>query len=543
MRKLWFFVGLATIIVVLLVVGAIYFFQGEQEEEEPISTSAQPMPSPSEQQAWESVYIPGYDSNPDPFVLTDPADASGETITANFAFDPSGVNPAGALGLSFDATDLASEVWDSPESNLALTLHELDSPVLRFGGNGVDRRMWWTSSDESAPDWAEATVTPADLERVAVVAEAVDASITVVLDLGHDDAERAADMALYAQQAFGDRLLAVTVGNEPNGFYHPNQPQLEVRDEDWGPEAYQESLIEYTEAIEAVAPGLQIAGPGAYDAPWWRAFAEADISQSEALSFHWYPLWDCEGPDSSIANPTVEDLTSPAIRDRAEHIIGMARDVADAHGLPLWLEETGPTSCPGTNETSRTHAQALWTVDFVLTSMSAGVERMAFHSTLNACEGGAPMSPVCGLGSYSDPGQIIGARTSFQALMMMGWLPEGTVLTPDVSGDGEVMTHAVLGEDGELAIVVVDLRDPEETEDLAQVDLHAPSGSNDIPSAWRLSQGASLSAETLHEQESSLTALAPIVGEYEDASLDSESALSVGSSPGSVTMLMFEAID
>src|SRR5699024_11431071 len=62
---------------------------------------------------------------------------------------------------------------------------------------------------------------------------------------------------------------------------------------------------------------------------------------------------------SSIANPTVEGLTSPKIRERAHHIVGMGAEVAADHDLPLWMEETGPTSCPGTNDTSRTHAQAL----------------------------------------------------------------------------------------------------------------------------------------------------------------------------------------
>lgn len=262
------------------------------------------------------------------------------------------------MGLSFDATELANPIWDSEESNLTLTLQELDRPVLRFGGNGADRRMWWTSSEEEAPDWAEATVTPEDLERVANVADDVDAQVTITLDLGHDDAARAAAMAAHAQEIFGERLLAVAIGNEPNGYLHENQPQLAVRDESWGPEPYQDALREHSAEIEEAAPDLPIAGPGAYDAPWWQAFAESDVPNQRALTMHWYPLWDCEGPDSSVANPTVEDLTSPAIRERAQHIIGMGAEIADEHDLPLWMEETGPTSRSGTNDTSRTHAQA-----------------------------------------------------------------------------------------------------------------------------------------------------------------------------------------
>lgn len=250
---------------------------------------------------------------------------------------------------------------------------------------------------------------------------------------------------------------------------------------------------------------------------------------------HWYPLWDCEGPDSSIANPTVEDLTSPAIRERAYEMFDMALTVADEHSLPLWLEETGPTSCPGTNETSRTHAQALWTADFVMTAMESGVERLALHSTLNACQGGAPMSPVCAVGPFEDPGQIIGGRTSFLALMMLGWMPDGSVMSPSVSGDGEIMVHGVAGDDGSLAVMIVDLRETEEDTVGVDIDLEGDTGS------WELSQGALLTGTALDAGVSSLGALAPVEGEFAGAELSTSETLTVPSQAGSVTLLVLEA--
>src|SRR5699024_11802470 len=132
------------------------------------------------------------------------------------------------------------------------------------------------------------------LERVPEVAAYVDATVTLALGFGSYAPSRAAAMAAHARDAFGDDLLAVAIGNEPNGFHLPNQPQLRVRDETWGPAAYQESLQEYSAALEAASPGLPVAGPGAYNAPWWRAFAESDIPNQRALSMHWYPLWDCD---------------------------------------------------------------------------------------------------------------------------------------------------------------------------------------------------------------------------------------------------------
>lgn len=542
-RRRWLLIGAAALAVVLvLVVGTLALRplltgSGPASGTDPSAGEAPPPPP------WASVELPGYDPDPGPLTITPLDDASGETITASLALDDDAITTGGTVGLSFDATELANPIWDSEESNLTLTLQELDRPVLRFGGNGVDRRMWWTSTEEEAPDWAEATITPEDLERVARVANDVDAQVTIALDLGHDDAARAADMAAHAQEIFGERLLAVAIGNEPNGYFHQNQPQLAVRDESWGPEPYQEALREYSAEIEEAAPDLPIAGPGAYDAPWWRSFAESDVPHQRALTMHWYPLWDCEGPDSSIANPTVEDLTSPAIRERAQHIIGMGAEIADEHELPLWMEETGPTSCSGTNDTSRTHAQALWTADFAMTASAQGVERTAFHSTLQACQGGAPMSPVCATGELEDPGQILAGRTSYLALMQLGHLPDGRVLSPDVSGDGTVMVHAVAADDGALAVMIVDMRDPS-SEDAVPVEISAPSDlPSDAPEAWELTEGSRLAGEALDAQESTLTAPTGIAGEFEGARLGRAEPVTLTSDPGSVTLLSFEGTE
>ncbi|EWS81418.1 hypothetical protein BF93_16545 [Brachybacterium phenoliresistens] len=503
----------------------------------PASPSAAPSPRPQDE-----LDAPGYDPDPGPLALPDIAASTAEPVTASFAVPEGAQRWDGSIGLSFEATDLASPLWGSESSNLDEMLEALDSPVLRFGGNSVDRRMWWTSSGESAPDWAEATVTPADLQRVAAAAEAADASVTITLDLGHDDPQRAADMAAHAREAFGRRLLAVSIGNEPNGFFHANQPQLAVRDDSWDTDAYRAALTEHSAAIEAVAPGTPIAGPGAYDAPWWRAFAESGIPHQRALTMHWYPLWDCSGPASSIANPTVEDLTSPALRERARQLIGMGAQVAEQHDLPLWMEETGPTSCPGTNATSRTHAQALWTGDYALTAAESGVERLAFHATLQACQGGAPMSPVCATGSLDRPGGLLRGRTSFLAMLQLAQLPAGTVLAPAVSGDGRIMVHAVLGDDGTLGVMIVDLRDPEGAAPVP-VQLSAPGGLDAAaPTAWTLADGSLLAGDSLEAPSSRLGAPAAPAGALAQAPLGRGAPLSVASTPGSTLLLRFAPV-
>src|SRR5690625_6361431 len=51
-------------------------------------------------------------------------------------------------------------------------------------------------------------------------------------------------------------------------------------------------------------------------------------------------------------------------------------------------------------------------------------------------------------GSLEFPGLCVTGRTSYLALLQLGHLPDGQILSPAVSGDGTVMVHAVAGDDG-----------------------------------------------------------------------------------------------
>ncbi|GEK80690.1 flagellar basal body-associated FliL family protein [Agrococcus baldri] len=536
-------IAIAGVVVIALAIGIPALLGGGSPE--PAATTPAPSetpvaaPTPTPDPAAQ-LDVPGYEPNPGPFSLTPVAEAEGETIDAALALDAGTARSGDVLGFSFEATELASPAWGSADSNIEPMLAALDQPILRFGGVTVDRRTWWTSADEPAPEWARATVTPADLERVAATAEAVDAEVTIALDLGHDDPQRAADMAAHAREAFGERLLAISIGNEPNGYHHPDDPERSIRGEDWTTDAYRESLRTYADAIEEVAPGMPIAGPGAFDAAWWRAFAEAELPTASALTMHWYPLYSC-GTANPHANATIENLTSPEMRERAQRFVGRGVEAASELGLPLWVEETGPTSCSGGNETSRTHAQALWTTDFALTLQEAGASRVALHSTLQACRGGAPMSPICASGPHGDPGELFSGRTSFLAMMQLGWLPEGQTLLPTVSGDGEVFVHGVIGDDGSLALMVVDQRDPQTAAGAAPVRISAPTGVPDAPASWTLTDGSRLSAPTLDATQSTLGAPTALEGAFADAELTPEQPLTITSEPGSTTLLRFSA--
>jgi hypothetical protein len=366
----------------------------------------------------------------------------------------------GFAGISLEATDLGDPDLSSGNASMVKLLKEIDQPVLRFGGNAVDRRFFWTSSNEALPYRGNAAhparaVGPADLTRVNTLLEAGDAKVSLTVDLGHYNPDRAADMVKHASQIFGERLLSITVGNEPNGYVFND-----VRTDGYSLEQYLRELKAYAEAIHAVAPDVPISGPGAYDQKWWQPFIDADIPQKKILSFHNYPLYSCNGSDPK-GSPTMANLMSRLMHDRAADYQQAALKAGQAAGLETWLPETGIAACPGSNETSRTHASALWTVDYALNAAQLGVTKIGFHSSMLTCKGGPPMSAICSAGAYPEGNGRMSGRANFFGISMVAELNAGKFLKLNSSGGGLAFSYALQHEDGSTTVVLVNENNPE----------------------------------------------------------------------------------
>ena len=398
------------------------------------------------------------------------------------------------IGISLEATDLADPRLDPEASTLDERLNELGSPALRFGGNRLDRNLFWTSSGEDAPHADAVVVQPEDLERLRKLTDVTDAKVTLGLPLGDFDPARGADMAAHAQRILGEALVAVSIGNEPNGFTVDGEPNHRLRDDSWDVDSYVEQVEKYASAVEDEAPGLPIAGPGAYDAEWMRGFAGSDVADKAAVSQHWYALYECESTEVPGRGPQAQNFVSSEVRDAAADILDIGLGVADEAGLPLWLEETGPTSCPGTNDTSRTQAKALWTVDYTLQAAQLGVQRMAMHSMLGPCLGGAPMSLVCE--AEDDPAAIVG-QNNHAALRLAAMSANGDFITAD-GGRDDLRAYAVHDESADRVIVTV-----VSTANAADID--ATPVSIEVPERYAATEASQVSAENLTE---------PMVSDY-----------------------------
>jgi hypothetical protein len=208
-----------------------------------------------------------------------------------------------------------------------------------------------------------------------------------------------------------------------------------------------------------VAPDVPIVGPGAYSQAWWGPFAEAKLPQPKIFSYHYYPLYDCKGTFAK-AKPTLSNMISRYAHDRTIEYDAAALKVAKEHGLETWLVETGQSACPGSNETTKTHASALWSADFFLNTLQQGVTRIAYHSSLLTCTGGPPMSPICSGGPYLQPDGSVQERANYFGLSMVASLGTGKFLKLEQAGGGLSFAYALKHADGSTSVIVANENDP-----------------------------------------------------------------------------------
>lgn len=446
---------------------------------------------------------------------------------------------ASQVGLSFEATDLANPHLSADNASVVSTFQGLGQPVLRFGGNAVDRRFFWTSTGETMPAGyagskasPAATVVPADLERVKALLDKSNSFITLSVDLGHYDPARAADLAKYGAQIFGKRLLSITIGNEPNGF-----GKGDMRRGEYTVEQFSKEAKAYADAMYNTAPNVPISGPGTYAADWADAWAALDIKQKKILTFHNYPLTGCQ-THTDADQPTMSNLLSKETHDRSVNYHKTFVKKGQAAGMPVWVDETGISACTGGNETTKTHASALWSADYSLGSAQQGVSQLDFHSSLITCKGGPPMSAVCFEGPYLQPNGVMSSRANYFGLAMVGSLGAGEFLKMNNDGGGLAYAYALKQGDGSTSVVIVNENDPQKAAQ-TKVTLKLPN----IPSSATMTQ---MTGQSYASQDTTLIDgkdVAPVANDQRPAPMGFKPGVqnqSFSLTAGTVTIMNFK---
>ena len=386
-------------------------------------------------------------------------------------FDPGRPVPRRFLGLSFEAAALDRLARYAHRGDLVELLRSLGPGMLRFGGITADENIAWTDPATPRPAWASSVIGPAQLRAIGVLARHSGWQILLTVGLAHYEPAAAAREVAAAHSALGPYLAAVEIGNEPNAYGSHG-----LRELPWIAQGYEEEVSNYREAIEALTPGVPIAGPDVSGSGVFGEWGDEEaLAQTPALlTGHHYPLGCAQTPA-----PSIEALLSSATRGRSARSLASYLSVARSNDVPLRIDETNTVSCGGVAGISDTFASALWATGYITQAMAAGAAGINLEGNPTNCAG---YTPLCAPDSADLAQGTLRAQPEWYALLLTRSLVGDRPLPTTISAAGspDLVAAAFSGPGHSLKVVLAD---------------DEPQGTS--PLALRLDVGAGMSAASI----------------------------------------------
>ncbi len=293
--------------------------------------------------------------------------------------------PSGFVGLSVEYATLESYAGTAAQglnpvfAQLARNLAPGQQRSLRIGGDTTDW-TWWPIPGLGRPPGIRFTLTSHWLATVRELARTLDAHLILGINFEADSRPIAAAEARALTGAVGPgRLDGLELGNEPelydsfawfmqHGHRHYGRPP------GYDFAAYDREYSEFAAAL----PSVPLAGPSAGGPRWMRHLNQflADQPRVKLATLHRYPLKRC----TPSMHPTVGQLLSDSASRGLADYLARYVDIANAHGVPLRIDEINAVSCGGAIGVSNTFASALWAVDAMFQLARVGVDGVNIHS-------------------------------------------------------------------------------------------------------------------------------------------------------------------
>lgn len=275
-------------------------------------------------------------------------------------------------GLSYESSFLGNPNYFSPQNQELVALFRRISSqgTLRIGGNSQEFTDWNPELvSMGQTDSRRTTISQDAIDNLAQFLEATGWSATYGLNLGTGIAEHAAEEASYVSKALGQKLIALQIGNEPDGYIGST-----LRPQGYGFKNYLQEWTTFADAIQRKTPGASLAGPdvGSYS-NWIPQFVEAARYRVVLFTGHFYP----EGPAGS-SDATMDHL----LRHNGQldyYLTAVSKIVADT-GIPFSMTETNSCFRGGQPGVSDAFGSSLWGANYTLQLAQAGITGVNFHS-------------------------------------------------------------------------------------------------------------------------------------------------------------------
>jgi len=367
--------------------------------------------------------------------------------------------PPRFLGLSIEWTSVAPFGGAGRAGIVALLRRVEDARgeplALRVGGASAEEAWWSPDHRGPRPANVRQDIDAPTLAALAALDRALDAPVTVGLNLQSGDRANALALARAAQRRLGRRLDALEIGNEPDLYtvartIGPATVRRLRKRARYTPADYAADAGRYLDALAAGLPEPRrprlVVGGFAGKAGWadvLPALVTAHPGAVGAIAAHRYALPGCHlDPDAADLRTK---LLSTATRERLE---GLAPLIALAHarGLPLRVAELNSAPCGGAPGVSDSFAAALWLTDALFTLVRAGADRADVHTW-----DGAVYAP------FARHGGQVAARAPFYGMLTFARAaPRGSRIVPvSVAGNGRVRAWATTDRRGTVRVALI----------------------------------------------------------------------------------------
>ncbi|MDD3020855.1 MAG: glycosyl hydrolase family 79 C-terminal domain-containing protein, partial [Alphaproteobacteria bacterium] len=312
----------------------------------------------------------------------------------------------------------------------------LGSYVIRMGGIDGDFTVWSPDGDLTCGKTTKETTT---INRKAIddffaYVKRTGGKAIWQVNLGANDPKTYADEANYMYKVGGSSLLGIEIGNEPERFVVEK-----IRPSDYNYSTYKSEWEAYAKSIKALG-NIPIAGPDGCQSSWFKSFASDESSRVSFFTMHAYPT-KIKGTGTSA--PTIDNLLSQDLMSRLVSFVSNMAKVADKERVPLVLGETNSVTGAGKAGVSDAMAAALWGTDYMFNALEQGVIGIDFHGILSH----ADYAPI---NSTGDPKALY-----YAMLLFHNAAPNGNSVSASTTSSANVVSHAVLGKDGKLRVVVI----------------------------------------------------------------------------------------
>ena len=294
--------------------------------------------------------------------------------------------PAGFVGLSTELSDLYSYTGKDPKAinpvfeQLVRNLAPGQRPVFRLGGDTTDS-TWWPGHDKHRPRGIRYGLTSRWLHVAHALAEGIDPSMLVGINLESDSKSLAGSEARAVVRGIGRKWIGgLELGNEPE--YYGGLAWYEINGvRYYGRPHNMYNFPDFVRDFSRISKALgtaPLAGPN-IGSPHWFPYLGAFLRDEPRVglaTLHRYPLKKC----SASAHRTIGELLAGYSSRGLANTVRPSVGVAHAHHVPVRIDEMNAVSCGGQPGVSNVFGSALWAVDALFEMARVGVDGVNIHT-------------------------------------------------------------------------------------------------------------------------------------------------------------------